>query len=111
MVSMALSEQEVQWLTELRTVELGNPTSTIQTFSYAATDDTARVVEQFANHLLDLGAMTDPDTILAIVLAIAPDPKSRRDQYFSLLQVISERLGPKEHEDFQYYFDSKLILQ
>ena len=108
---MLLTEEEANWIKELRTVRLGNPEEPVQHFTFTANERTAEIVGEVAQMALEVEAMEEEGDLFAFAIKVARDPHMRRSQYLALLQLVEARLGPREKEEFQIYFDSKLVLQ
>ena len=109
---MLLTEEEANWIKELRAVRLGNPEQPIQHFTFMADAQTAEVVGEVAQMALDVEAMMGEDgDLFAFAIKVARDPHMRRAQYHALLQLVQARLGPREGEDFQIYFDPSMRVQ
>lgn len=107
---MLLTQEEREWIEEIRAVRLGNPNTPIQLFTFVADQLAAERVGDVAQMALDVESTSLEGSLFAFAIKVAEDPSIRRDQYMVLLQLVQQRLGPRDDEDFQFYFDPKLQL-
>lgn len=107
---MTLTEEEANWIEELRAVRLGNPETPIQHFTFIANERTAEIVGEVAHMALEVEAMEREGDLFAFAIKVARDPSVRRTQYHTLMQLVTQRLGPREGEEFQIYFDPSLQM-
>jgi hypothetical protein len=111
MTEMLLTKEEQEWIEEIRAVRSGHedPNTRPQFFSFAANDNVADTVGAMAEMVLDAEDMGEGD-LFAVVVQVSAEPHKRRAQYMMMLQLVEQKFGPRDGEEFQVYFDPKLQL-